>query len=122
MANLTSVFVELKAIMAPYAAQLDAKKDDDTELYVDTKHIQKNKKPLFFGATQIKKAYVSYHLMPVYVKPELLAGLSNELKKRMQGKSCFNFTSVEPDLLKELDNLTKASYASFMEQGFVPPP
>ena len=122
MANLTSVFVELKAIMAPYAAQLDAKKDDDTELYVDTKHIQKNKKPLFFGAIQIKKAYVSYHLMPVYVKPELLAGLSNELKKRMQGKSCFNFTSVEPDLLKELDNLTKASYASFMEQGFVPPP
>lgn len=122
MANLTSVFVELKAIMAPYAAQLVAKKDDDTELYVDTKHIQKNKKPLFFGAIQIKKAYVSYHLMPVYVKPELLAGLSNELKKRMQGKSCFNFTSVEPDLLKELDNLTKASYASFMEQGFVPPP
>lgn len=122
MANLTSVFVELKAIMAPYAAQLDAKKDDDTELYVDTKHIQKNKKPLFFGAIQIKKAYVSYHLMPVYVKPELLAGLSDELKKRMQGKSCFNFTSVEPDLLKELDNLTKASYASFMEQGFVPPP
>jgi hypothetical protein len=121
MANLTSVFVDLRAIMAPYVAQLDAKKDDDTELYLDTKYIQKNKKPLFFGAVQIKKAYVSYHLMPVYVKPELLTGLSSELKTRMQGKSCFNFTSAEPDLLKELANLTKASYASFKEQGFVQP-
>ncbi len=119
MTNLTSVFVDLKAIMAPYVAQLDVKKDDDTELYLDTKHLQKNKKPLFFGAVQIKKSYVSFHLMPVYVKPELLTGLSSELKNRMQGKSCFNFTSTEPVLMKELEILTKASYASYKEQGFV---
>ena len=119
MADLGSVFADLRAIMAPYAARLDSKKDDDTELYVDTKHIQKNKKPLFFGAVQVKKAYVSYHLMPVYVKPELLAGLSPELKARMQGKSCFNFTTSDTPLLKELAALTKAGYASYKEQGFV---
>ena len=62
MADLGSVFADLRAIMAPYAARLDSKKDDDTELYVDTKHIQKNKKPLFFGAVQIKKSFVSFHL------------------------------------------------------------
>jgi hypothetical protein len=119
MANLETVFAELRAIMAPYAAKLDSKKNDATELYVDTMHIQKNRKPLFFGAVQLKKAYVSYHLMPVYVTPELLTGLSPALKARMQGKSCFNFATLDPALLKELAALTKAGYASYKERGFV---
>lgn len=119
MADLERVFAELRSIMAPYAAKLDAKKDDAAELYVDTKHIQKNKKPLFFGAVQIKKSYVSFHLMPVYAKPELLAGISSDLRNRMQGKSCFNFAKVEEPLFSELAVLTKASYASYKEQGFV---
>lgn len=119
MPDFTAVFAALHKILAPYAAKLDTKKDDDTELYVDTRHIQKNKKPLFFGAVQMKKSYVSFHLMPVYVKPELLASVSPELKSRMQGKSCFNFSAVEPALIKELAVLTKASYASYKEQGFV---
>jgi hypothetical protein len=119
MAEFTAVFAALHKVLAPYAAKLDTKKDDETELYVDTRHIQKNKKPLFFGAVQVKKSYVSFHLMPIYVKPELLASVSLELKSRMQGKSCFNFSAVEPALIKELAALTKASYASYKEQGFV---
>jgi hypothetical protein len=119
MPNFTTVFAELRKILAPYAAELDVKKDDESELYVDTRHIQKNKKPLFFAAVQVKKSYVSFHLMPVYVKPELLASVSPELKSKMQGKSCFNFSAIEPALVKELAALTKASYASYKEQGFV---
>ena len=119
MQEFTAVVSALHKILAPYAEKLDTKKDDETELYVDTRHIQKNKKPLFFGAVQMKKSYVSFHLMPVYVKPELLAAVSPDLKSRMQGKSCFNFSAVEPTLLKELAALTKAGFASYREQGFV---
>ncbi len=119
MPDLTGVFDALHRILAPYAAELDTKKDDETELYVDTRHIQKNKNPLFFGAVQVKKSYVSFHLMTVYVKPELLESVSPELKSRMQGKSCFNFSAVEPALFRELAALTKASYASYKEQGYV---
>lgn len=119
MPDLSPVFTELKAIMAPYAGGLEVKRDDDSELYVDTRHIQKNKKPLFFGAVQLRKSFVSFHLMPVYVKPVLLEGASESLKARMQGKSCFNFTAVDKLLFKELAVLTKAGYASYKEQGFV---
>jgi hypothetical protein len=119
MPDLNPVFTALRSIMAPYAAKLDPKKDDASELYVDTKFIQKNKKPLFFGAVQIKKSYVSFHLMPVYARPELLDALSPDLKKRMQGKSCFNFAEVDKPLFKELATLTKAGFASYKEQGFV---
>ncbi len=119
MPDLSAVFTELRKIMAPYAARLTVTRDDDVELYVDTKHIQKNRKPLFFGAVQIRKAYVSFHLMPVYVKPELITSLSLELKARMQGKSCFNFAALEPALFMELAAITKAGYESYQEQGFV---
>ena len=119
MQDFASVYRALHKVLAPYAAKLDAKKDDDSELYIDTKHVQKNKKPLFFGAVQVKKSYVSFHLMPLYLKPELLESISPELKSRMQGKSCFNFSAVEPALFKELTALTKASFGSYKEQGFV---
>ncbi|MFN7725838.1 MAG: hypothetical protein ACK5QH_12290 [Rubrivivax sp.] len=118
--DLTPVYAALHGVLAPYAAKLDTKKDDGTELYVDTHHVQKNKKPLFFGAVQVKKAYVSFHLMPVYLQPALLAAVSPALKARMQGKSCFNFAVVEPALLEELGALTRASYASYQSQGRVP--
>mgnify|MGYP006285361189 CR=1 FL=1 len=119
MPDLSPVFIELRKILSPYANDLRGTRDGENELYLDTLHIQKNKRPLFFGAVQIKKSYVSFHLMPVYVKPELLRSASPELKARMQGKSCFNFITVEPDLFQELAALTEAGYASYREEGFV---
>lgn len=119
MQELRPIYLKLRSIMLPYGKQLVVKTDSDTDYYVDTNHIQKNKKPLFFGAVQIKKNFVSYHLMPIYMQPDLLEAVSPELKAKMQGKSCFNFKTVEPDLFKELDALTKASFRSYKESGFV---
>lgn len=119
MTNLPQVFLELRAIMAPYARQMDCAIDRDDELSLDTKHIHKNKKPLWFGGVQVKKRYVSYHLMPVYVNPALLDGISPELKKRMQGKSCFNFTSSDASLFSELAALTEAGFQDYREKGYV---
>ena len=119
MPDLDLVFKELRSILAPYAEKLDAKKDDSSELYLDTRHLQKNKKPLFFAAVQVRKSFVSFHLMPVYVRPELLDGLSPGLKGRMQGKSCFNFAEHDQALFEELARLTKAGFESYRAQGFV---
>lgn len=70
-------------------------------------------RPLFVAAVQIKKTYVSFHLMPVYAKPALLASLSPALKQRMQGKACFNFSAIDADQLKELSALTKTGIDGF---------
>ena len=82
--------------MEPFAAGLGRKADSDTELYLEAKGT--DGKPTFFGAVQLKRNYVSYHLMPAYTDPDLLETVSPELKKRMQGKSCFNFDTVDPAL------------------------
>lgn len=70
-------------------------------------------RPLFVAAVQIRKNYVSYHLMAVYAVPKLLKSMSPALKRRMQGKACFNFTTIEADQVSELTALTRAGIESF---------
>ena len=103
------VFEQLKSILKPYAKNLTITADTSDAYSLDGPYSEKYQKPLFFGAAQIKKNYVSFYLMPVYMFPDLLKSISPELKKRMQGKSCFNFKKVEPELFKELTQLTRLS-------------
>ncbi|HET9912778.1 MAG TPA: hypothetical protein VFQ13_12860 [Anaerolineales bacterium] len=114
--DLPSVFEELKTILEPYARELDLKVDTSEAYSIDGSYSEKWRKQLFFGAAQVKKNYVSFHLMPVYMYPELLKDISPELKKRMQGKSCFNFKKIEPDLFKELAGLTLKGAQKFKEE------
>ena len=115
--DFSVVFEQLKNILVPYAKYLTVKTDTPDTYYLDGPYSEKWKKELFFGSAQIKKNYVSFYLMPVYMYPELLKDISPELKKRMQGKSCFNFKRVEPDLFKELKALTNKGAEKFKKEN-----
>ena len=116
---MDDVFDALRALLVDRVAGLDVKRDEPGDYYVDTFHLRDNKQALFFGAVKTGKRYVSYHLMPVYVNPGLLDGLSPELRKRMQGKSCFNFTKIDLTLFEELAELTERGLADYRDRGFV---
>jgi hypothetical protein len=107
-ADFAKAFKALKAILTPYAKTMVVVKNDAEWYYLDLKQIGPNKKPVFFAAVRVGKAYVSFHLMPVYCNPKLAAAMSPELKKRMQGKACFNFKEPDPTLFAELAELTKS--------------
>jgi hypothetical protein len=114
--NFPIVFEELKQILKPYAPKLTVTADTPNAYSLDGPYSEKWKKPLFFGSAQIKKNYVSFYLMPVYMYPELLKDISTALKKHMQGKSCFNFRKVEPELFEELAVLTKEGFKGFQSE------
>jgi hypothetical protein len=115
--DLPIVFEQLKNILKPYAENLTLKTDTPDTYYIDGPYSEKWKKQLFFGSAQVKKNYVSFYLMPVYMYPDLLQDISPELKKRMQGKSCFNFKKVEPNLFKGLALLTRKSVEKFQQEN-----
>ena len=117
--NFNEVFARLKSIFEPYAKKMDAVSDTESNYLLNTRHIMKNKQPLCFGGVRQGKNYVSFYLMSVYACPELLQNLSPELKKRMQGKSCFNFKEVDEQVFKELATLTKAGAAKFSDERFI---
>jgi hypothetical protein len=68
---------------------------------------------------EVRKNYVSYHLMGIYMNPKLEAKLSGSLRARMQGKSCFNFKEVDEALFQELGKVTAESLAALKAGGFV---
>ena len=75
---------------------------------------------MFFGSVKAGKAYVSFHLMPLYMCAPLTGGISPALKKRMQGKTCFNFKSDPgPELIAELQQLTAAGWRQWRERKWV---
>ena len=118
-ADFTRVFEELKSIFKPYAKKMDISHDTDSHYMLNTRFIMKNKQPLCFGGVRKGKNYVSFYLMSVYASPDLLKQMSPELKKRMQGKACFNFKAVDKNLFSELKTLTKAGATKFTDQKFI---
>jgi hypothetical protein len=113
------VFARLKAILTPFAPQMIVTKDTEDWYYLNTKSIGVNKKPIGFAAIRLGKNFVGYYLMPIYMNAKLQATISPALKKRKQGKACFNFTAVDEDLFAELRRLTRAGHDCFVKMGWV---
>jgi hypothetical protein len=110
--DFQSVFTQLKTILKEYEPATIVKVDEPGNYSLDAANAPTSK-GVFFGSVAIKKNYVSFYLMPVYVYPDLLDGISERLRKRMQGKSCFNFTALDPDTLTELSRLTRAGVEKY---------
>jgi hypothetical protein len=113
-ATFDETFATLRGVLERHANRLTVQVDEpgNYQLALRTR-TDRTGRPLFVAAVQTKKNYVSFHLMPVYACPELLEELSPSLRKRMQGKACFNFTTIDPTHVKELSAITKKGIARF---------
>jgi len=114
------IFRRLRAILKEYESTMVVQTDSDREYYLNTRHIDKRKRPVFFGAVRINKNYVSYHYMPVYMYPQLLEDIPEGLRKRMQGKSCFNFTRVDEENFEQLAQLTARGVSRVRNDNSLP--
>lgn len=74
-------------------------------------------KQFWLAGVRWGKSYASFLMISVYMFPDLLKNISPELRKRMQGKSCFNFRDADPVLMRELEALTKAGFARVKRDG-----
>lgn len=119
-AKFTSIFIRLKRILQEYEDSLIVKTSTDDEYYLNTANNPVTKScDGYFGSVHIKGNYVSFYLMPVYVYPELLEGISQPLKKRMQGKSCFNFKKIDEVFFEELQELTEKGFYKYKASGWL---
>ena len=113
---LSETFTTLREVLASRAEELVVTVDRPGDFQVASPTMQDRiGRPLGVAGVRTRKHYVSYFLMPVYAAPRLVQSLSPDLKKRMHGLSCFNFTTIHPDQIKELSRLTKAGIATFRD-------
>ena len=118
-ADFAATFAGLKKVMAAFTPQLHVTVDEPKKYYLVTKSKSWRGGPMYFGAVILGKAYVSYHLMPLYMCPDLAKTLSPELKRRKQGKACFNFRSVDDALFAELGELTSAGLEKYRVKNWL---
>ena len=117
--DFPAVFAALKKILTPYEKRLRIVRYKPEFYYLETLLPRYKGKAVCFGAVRLGKNYVSYYLMPVYMNAALQRRISPELKKRMQGKSCFNFTQIDPVLFRELADLTAAGFKGFRALKYI---
>lgn len=103
----TELFAALRGLLLAYRSELSVVHDDDGHFYANCRNLDAKGKAQFFGAVKASGRKHSFHFMPVYDFPELLVDLSPALQKHMQGKSCFNFTSLDPAVRDELQGLVE---------------
>ncbi len=118
-AKFQEVFSALRGILQRQAGRLVVTDDTSSCFRLEGGIHPTHKKPFPIAWVAIGKAYVSFHHMGVYARPDLMKGVSKALKARMQGKSCFNFTAVDPALFAELEDLTVRAFDAFRGAPFM---
>src|SRR5215203_5890206 len=116
--RFTDVFSALRDILKRHAGKLVVTEDTASCYRLEGGMHPTHKKPFPIAWVTVGKSYVSFHHIAVYARPELLNVVSKDLRARMQGKSCFNFTSVDPALFAELENLTVRGFDAFRNVRF----
>jgi hypothetical protein len=112
MTDFDAVHNRLRDIILRHRGDLAVTKDGPGGMALEVPGLE-GKPWGYVAGTRMGKSYVSYYLMPVYATPGLMASMSPALRKRMQGKSCFNFRTVDERLLAELDELTGKAIPGF---------
>lgn len=114
--SFDEVFQRLRSILARHVPPLVVTADTDRDYALAVDFPSAPAPARYFGGVNIRRNYVSFYLMPVYGMPALLIGVSDELLKRKQGKSCFNFTKVDEVLFEELAGLTDRGVPVYLER------
>jgi len=117
--ELAGVFAALKDILEPYEKDLHVLPYKPEYYCLVTRVAVRKGKPAWFAAIRMGKNYVSYHFMPVYMNAGMQKRIPPELKKRMQGKACFNFSEVDPALFRQLADLAAAGYEGYRALKYV---
>ena len=116
MADLDAVHERLKSILAPYRGDLSVTREGPGGMALEVPGLE-GKPWGYVAGTRMGKRYVSFYLMPVYASGGLAESISPALKKRMQGKSCFNFTTVDERLFAELADLAERGIPGFRAEA-----
>lgn len=118
-ADFERTFQGLRKVLSAFAPKLKVAFDEPRKYYLVTKSNSWRGGPMFFGAVLQGKAYVSCHLMALYMYPELRKSVSPELMKHMQGKACFNFRAPDDVLFRQLKAVTRAVFEKYRAEQWL---
>jgi hypothetical protein len=118
MTDLDAVEARLQAILDPYRDRLEA-----FEIYgVPMLRRPGARAHAWFAGVNRGNGVVRFSLLPMHRHPELLDGISPELRKRKRGASLFAVSSLDDAQAVELEQLVARSFEADRRDGETPAP
>ena len=117
------IFHQLRLLLAECVPPLRAKADSPTLYDVcGTKTVTVAKKTvegMYFASVAERKGATVLYFFPIYTHPKAFGGISADLKKCLEGKSCFHFQTLDPKLLAAVRDMVKAGLAIYRKDEWV---
>ena len=125
-AELSTLFGSLRALLARHASELTVSQDTTVQYMLEAPpgpaalrawrgEVRKPQIPVAW--VEVGAKAVNYHLMGLTAIPE--RELSDGLRARRQGKTCFRFTREDAALFAELAEVTTRGVAALRTGGFI---
>ena len=111
--DLATLQTRLEALLDPYRDRLEA-----YELY-GAPYLRRPgaKAHDWFAGVSEGKGVVRFFLLPMHAHPELLDGISPELRKRKTGASLFSLRPGDAALLPEIEALVARAFDGYLAEG-----
>jgi hypothetical protein len=126
VSSLDSVFDELKAVLASHAAGLaertgTVKNKRDYQLYCKKPVVVDGRKrdEMYFAGLIQQKDSVGFYFFPIYCCDDVKAKLSPELLKHLDGKACFHFKQLTPELTEDVQAALKIGRKAYRERKWI---
>lgn len=121
--DLLPLFEELKALLAPFAAPFEIRRDEPgryelwsvKDIVVDGR----KRKDVYFAGIIIQKSYVGLYYMPVYTHEEAAGLFGTELMATLKGKSCFYIRRLTPELRAQITDALQQGIRLYRDRGWV---
>ena len=111
--DLTALQTRLEAVLDPYRDRLEA-----FDLY-GAPYLRRPgaRAHDWFAGVSAGKGVMRFFLLPMHSHPDLLDGISTELRKRKTGASLFAFKTLDDERLAELEGLVARAFDRYMSEG-----
>ena len=73
----------------------------------------------YFASVMPKSKDVRFYYFPIYTHADQFAGISEELRKCLKGKSCFHIKKLSPGLESEITKKIKKGVAIYLADGLI---
>jgi hypothetical protein len=108
--DLKAVELRLGAILEPFREHLV----ESTIYSMPVLRRKGAKKHAWFAGVQPVEGAVKFNFLPMHENPDLIAGISADLRRHKTGASVFRFTEIDENLAGELETVVAKGFLEYM--------
>lgn len=119
----TEILHRLKQLFGEHTPPLAVRKNSEQHMEIaGTKEVMQGKQKVdghYFASLQAKPKDVRFYFFPIYTHANAFAGLSDEMRKSLKGKSCFHIKKLDDNMEKEIRGMLDEGVRIYQRENLI---